>query len=285
MQKITFTNANGESVTLSQTFPYLWQDLDGITAPRPLCLTRRGFNQDGQSYFGSLLEPRYITFRAIINDSTKQELLEKRAEILRVFNPRLGLGELLYENGVNTYYIKASVFDGPNDVLKANSSNSNMQSFDIGLFCPQPGWESTIEHSEKLIGFIGGLTLPFTLPQTLAEQGSKVEINYSGTLDAPILVEFHGPGTMLKIIKEETGEYIEVDVELTADEKLYIDTTPGAYDVYTEDVSGNKTSAFNKVKPYISYFQLTKGINTLSFSAASGEPEVYVKWRNQFIGA
>ncbi len=283
MQKIEYKNALGESVALSQTFPYLLQNLDGISAPPATMLTGRGFQQDGISYYGSLLEPRTINLRAVIYDKNRQGLLDKRAEIMRVFNPRLREGILFYENDVNKYRIDAVVFDGPHEIIDTSSRTAAMQCFDIGFYCPKPAWESVVEDSRKLEGFVGGMTFPYTLPFSLATQGDQIMISYPGTLDAPLLIEFRGPATKPKIMKNETGEYIEIDVELLADERLFINTTPAEIDVYVEDESGSRQSAFNYIDPLSSYFMLTQGLNTISFSASSGEPEVYIKHRTQYV--
>lgn len=283
MQKITYRNFHNESVTLSRTFPYLLQDLSGIGDASSTLLSQRGFQQDGTTVLGSLLEPRMIRFRIVIKGANAADLMEKRAKILRVFHPKPGGGELIYDGDSGRFRILACVCDGPSEVAGRPFRSGFLQAFDIGLYCPKPAWESYARNALKMVGFIGGMVLPLTLPFKLAEQGSTVDIDYNGTLDAPLTVEFRGPAVMPKIGKAQTGEYIEVDVALEAGAKLYIDTTPGAINVYTLDGAGAHP-AFNYIKPQSSYFQLTRGLNTLSFSAAAGDPEVYVYWREQYSG-
>lgn len=284
MQKVTFTNAIGESLTLSRTFPYLLQNLDGLGSPPITQLTQKGFQQDGVTHFGNLLESRLINFRAVIKDSDRSALIEKRKEIMRVFNPKLGNGVLIYENDDVKYRIECLVYDGPHEIIGQSERTALIQSFDVGLFCPSPAWEGNVQNSLKMVGFVGGLTFPVTLPLSLAIQGDQVEIDYSGTLDAPLLIEFRGPAATPKITKVETGELVEVDLELLSGEKLFIDTTPGAINVFKDDGAGNLTSAFNYIDHTSIYFLLTQGTNTLSFEAASGSPEVYLYWRDQFLG-
>ena len=67
MRTLTFTNSENQSLTLKDTFPYLVQNLTGMGAPNVSALIQRGFQQDGVSFYGNLLEPRIISFRVIIS--------------------------------------------------------------------------------------------------------------------------------------------------------------------------------------------------------------------------
>ena len=283
MQKITFTNANNDSITLKDTFPYLLQNLSGIGAPNITALIQRGFQQEGVSYYGNLLEPRIISFRAVISSKQRNTLLGMRSEIFKVFNPALEAGVLTYDNGYESYQINCAVYEGPAEILGQGARGPAMQSFDIDLLCPRPAWEGE-QMGGPLVGFVGGLTFPITFPITFAQQGEQEDIEYYGTLDAPLKIEVRGPVEAPKIIKVETDEFIEVDMEILTGEKLFIDTTPGAVDVYRQDNEGNVIPAFNYINPASSYFQLTKGVNTLTYTAGSGSPEVYLYWREQFVG-
>lgn len=284
MQKITFTNAENQSVTLKDTFPYLLQNLSGMGAPNITSLIQRGFQQEGVSYYGNLLEPRIISFRIVISSKQKDTLLSMREEIFKVFNPGLGDGVLEYDNGYENYRINCSVYGGPTEIIGQGARGPTMQSFDITLLCPRPAWESKIRSEVKLVGFVGGLTFPITFPISLAGQGDRIDIEYTGTLAAPLLIEFRGPADVPKIIKSQTQEFVEVNLEIMEGEKLFIDTTPGAINVYKDDGEGSVEPAFNYINPSSEYFRLTSGLNTLAFSAGSGNPEVYLYWREQYVG-
>ena len=72
MQKITFTNAKGNSITLSDTFPYLVQSIEGLGAPDSELMMQKGYQQDGVSYYGSLLDHRIISFQAVISNERQR---------------------------------------------------------------------------------------------------------------------------------------------------------------------------------------------------------------------
>ncbi len=295
MQRIIFENINGDSMTLKDTFPYLLQNLQGIGAADVTPLYQRGFQQDGATHLGNLLDIRFIRFTAIISDDTRAGLLQKRNEIFRIFNPKLGKGKLTYFNGNEdnaSYVIGCSVVEGPTEITSQNIRTANMQAFDIQLMCPDPAWEIVPENPLEMIGFTGGVMFgeygTFDLGDdggvTLGTQGDYAEVNYNGNLDAPVIVEFRGPASYPMIKKLETDEYIKVMIDLSEDEKLFIDTRQAAIDVYMIDENNEKVNAFNYIDPYSSYFILTPGINSLAFSVAAGDPTVIIHYSDRFVG-
>jgi len=284
-KKITFISAAGDTLEAYTGGDYWLSDLTGVESTTQTIMTARGFQQHGSNYLGTLLESRMISFKLTMMDRSTAGLKAKRAHLLKVFNPVAGAGELILDMAGDEYRIIASVYDGPHEVpAESIDVPDYVQSFTVGLFCPRPAWESKTRYALKMVGFIGGFRFPFHFPFRLAEQGDAIEIDYPGTIDAPVLIEFIGPAVMPKITKRQTGENIEVDLDLQEGDKLYIDTTPGAINIYKTTCAGEQQSAFNFVNPLNSYFQLTHGINTLSFSAASGNPEVYIYYRDRYSG-
>ena len=90
---------------------------------------------------------------------------------------------------------------------------------------------------------------------------------------------FTGGAENPKLEKLNTGEYIQLDRSLLSTDVLVIDTTPNGIKVLV-----NGVDAFNYVNAGNKYFQLTPGINTLRFSATSGNPEATLQWRNAYSG-
>ena len=283
MQKITFENARGESLSASRGFPYFLEFLSGVGSTEPEVLTQHRYQQDGKDYYGSLLEPREMEATLWVKGDSKSDFMMKRQTLLDVFNPKLGLGTLTYQNDTGSWQIEALVQAAPSaDATRLK--NAYVQCFALKLMCPDPAWESIEEYDLTLIGAVGGLTLPMGLPMICGQQEDAQTINYTGTLDAPLKIEFRGPVTMPKIIKNETGEEIAVELEIETGEKLYVITNPNDYDVYKLSATGEKTSAFNYIKADSQYFSLTNGTNTLTFSAAGGALEAYIYWHNRYVG-
>ena len=279
IKTLTFINANEESFVFSETLPYLITELD-LGDPQVTTMQDKNYNQDGEQYYGSRLDMRSIDFTVCLEGTSEEDVLDMRRQAYRVLNPRLGLGTLIYYDGYRRWRIQATV----SYLTTRDEIDETIKELDVGLNAPDPAWESDAQHAIKLVGAIGGLSFPKSYPIAYAKQGDQCEIDYQGTLDAPLLIEFRGPATMPKIMKKESGEFIEVDVDLVDGEKLYISTVPTDIDAYIIDASGERQSAFHYIKPVKSYLQLTQGMNTLAFSAASGSPEVYLYWRDRYVG-
>lgn len=279
MRTLTFINANQESLTFREAFPYLITELD-LGDPQVTTMQDKNYNQDGVQYYGSRLDERIIDFSLCLEGASEEDVLNMRRKAYSVLNPRLGLGTLIYDDGYSRWRINATV----TYLTTRDEIDETIKELDVGMNAPDPAWESEIQHAIKLVGSIGGLTFPKRYPISYARQGDQCQINYQGTLDAPLLIEFRGPANMPKIMKKESGEFIEVDVDIMEGERLYISTVPTAIDAYIVDATGEERPAFHYIKPVQSYLQLTQGMNTISFRSATGSPEVYLYWRDRYVG-
>ncbi len=292
MQSITFTNKNGDSLTFARGFPYLLESVRGIGAADSRLLVQRGFMQDGESYFDTLLEPRYIDADIWIKGTTRQDLLAKRAQVLKLFNPKLGQGTLRYTNDAGAWEIEAAAEGNPAD--DAILQNPLVQHFTIVLYCADPAWKEADEgeQSETLNAFNGGMVFPFEMYDeentvdtqfALGTQGETLNVNNDGNLDAPVLIEFIGPGSRHRLTHAETGKQIELCVDLKSGESLFVDTNPQHIEAYRM-IRGKKVLSFHYLKPESKYFSLNPGANHVMFSAAHGASSAVVKYTKRFVG-
>jgi hypothetical protein len=281
MEHIKFTNANGESLEFGRVFPYLFETIEGLGNPEVEILTEKGFSQHGVYYYGSLLNPREILLTVLLRGESILDTRQKVLTLMRVFNPFYGEGVFEYQNDAGSFQIIGAVFEGPVEVT--GTGNACVRRFDIGIFCKDPAFTHLIPHQIKLEGFVGGWTLGTTIPFTIGELGPQGAIDYEGSIDSYLLIEFRGEATRPKITKKETGETIELEVELSSDQSLFVNTDPNDKDVY-RIIDGERQSAFHYITKESEYPTLSVGQNTFSFSAASGEPEVYLTWYDRFGG-
>ncbi len=153
--------------------------------------------QDGANYYSTVLEARLISFDVYIQGESRSELVEKRNEVMRVFNPKLGMGTLYYYDIVDGMEAVAKkiecVTDG--EIIYGEKLNAVTQKVSITMLAPNPTFSGLTEYENKLIGFVGGLEMPYEMPFLLATQGDSAEIDYDGDADAPLLIEFRGEAT------------------------------------------------------------------------------------------
>jgi phage-related protein len=285
MEKLTFISSTGYTITFDATLPVLLGEVSGIGEIPIDIQTADAHGIDGKIYYESTAAPRLIKFDFWISADTHEGLHAARREMQKCLNPKAGEGLLMYEDDNSKYIIAAAVCDGP--VILSSKPNDKMalyQHVEVAFCCNQPMWQSFIEYSTVIVGLTGGLQFPLSFPINFATTADNMVINNDGDTKTPLRIEFRGPATGCRITKIGTGEYVDVTYTLLTGEKLIIDTDPVQISVSFVDASGVVTSAFNKINPLSTFFQLTTGINTISFTTATGSPEVYLYWRIRYAG-
>lgn len=289
MQVVTFINNRGQTAVIKGSIPFLLSSLNGLGDVDADIQMQRSPFQDGGTYTDSVLEPRPISMEVtIISDDGPGGVAQKRSELAQVFNPKLGLGKLTYENENGLKEIMAVPEHVP--VFPSGSGNRGhtFQKCIIDLIAPNPYWKS-VDQVEQMVVFEGGLTFPLRLPTTFATQsGSKSKLILNeGDVGTPIEVTFTGPATAPITIKNETtGKMIEVNQSLLDGEKLVINTEFGKKRVTKINAAGVESNAFNQIKIAKSeLFQLIAGNNLLSYSTGQDyeRAPVIVKWQNRYL--
>ncbi len=286
MQKLIFTNADGQSITLGSTKPYLLLSITGTGAVETDVQMQKAPFQDGKTYIDTILEPRTIHIEIGILTTTQEELHQKRREIAKVFNPKLGPGTLRYEYDGGAKEIEAVSDLAP--VFPAGSGNQaqGFQKALLSLVCPSPFWLETYEESQEMAAWIGGLSFPMQFPLVFAVSGQQVTITNSGDVETPVLIEFNGPAVNPRVDNLTTGEYIRVQRELLSGQKLVISTAFGNKRVTLVDVDGSESNAMHYIDLNSTFWQLKPGDNEVKYNADSGTDEatVLIKWRNRYVG-
>ena len=101
-KKVTFINAIGESVELFRQ-PLFLTKIEGLGDVDATIETQKSPNQDGSTHVYTTMNERPITMEIEI----LEDLREWRYNLSRIFNPKLGPGTLIYENGYVTKSITA----------------------------------------------------------------------------------------------------------------------------------------------------------------------------------
>jgi|GEM_PF-1674739 len=291
MQSIIFTNSKGENITFARGFPYLLQSIEGIGTAESNPLSYRGFMQDGVSFLSTLLEPREIILSLWIKGSSREDLLARRQNVIKVFNPKMDEGELTYTNDYGSWKISGVV----KNVLQGEIiRNTFVQNLEVTMFCADPIWSDASAGAQTmtLSAFSGGLAFPFSAydaanltdaPLVFGEKGGTAVVINNGNTDSPILIEFKGPGSRHRLVNKDTNQKIELAIDLKGDESVFVSTKPQNIQVYRM-VNGVKLTAFNYLKPESEFFTLQTGENNIEFSAAHGEATATVTYTERYVG-
>jgi hypothetical protein len=285
MQRITFTNARGQSVELKSSAPFLLQSIDGLGDVDADIQTQKAPFQDGSTYIDSVLQERTISLQIAILATNKPTLLQQRQYLASIFNPKLGPGKLRYENDSIVREIEA-VPDGV-PVFPSGQDNRGpiFQKAMVNLLCPEPFWLDEVSTSEKMSYILGGLSFPLRLGTSFAQRGFKKILNNQGDVATPVTIEFYGPATNPVVWNRTTGEFIRVGRTLAETDKLVITTDFGKKSVTIENADGSKTNVFNWIDLESTFWQLAPGENIIEYGSDSDatKSRVIISYKNRYL--
>ena len=282
MEKLIFTNSRGQSVELGNEAPFILTEIEGTGSVNVNIQSQKSPYQDGSTYLDNTLEPRPISIEVMLLADTIGEMTENRHRLLKVFNPKLGPGRLVYQLGNIKRKIEAISELAP--VFPENKDfKDTMQQGLIQLYCPDPFWLDNFEISEEITTWIGGISFPLRLPTTFAMAGPRIiNIVNNGDVKTPVKIEIYGPATNPKITLRETGEFIRIKDTLTADDVVVITTEFG-----NKRVEKNGQNAFNILDlPDSTFFNLQVGDNVIEFTTedVSNNANAKISYRNRYLG-
>lgn len=281
-QIIKFINSENESIEFSLSKPFLLKGIEGLSDVGATTKTYKGYNQDGEIYKNSLFEKRQIVIKFNLLSDSPENLIRIRDKITRVFNPKLGVGNLYYYYQGIERVIKC-VPDG-SPVMQLISFKSDC-SGEVVLLAHDPYWKDIDKSGEIISTWIGGWKFKFRLPFTFKQKGdSKKNIINEGHVETPIEIIFKGPALNPCIKNNKTNEFIKITRELTSDDILYITTEYGNKKVEIER-NGIKNNAFNYIDLDSTFFQLKVGDNMIEYTTDNDlEPQsVEIRYRNRYI--
>ena len=151
MQKIKFINANGDEIDFTSGC-YGVTGWKGLSNANLSLQTQKVPDYDGSVYIDGLLENREIELNLVINDGNNlQTRYEKRQELCKTLNPKLGEGYLYYENDAVQRRIKA-ISETP-IIENKNADESGSVKATLVFDCTGVYWEDLEETVVELTSF------------------------------------------------------------------------------------------------------------------------------------
>lgn len=281
MQRITYTNSHGESIVLSHRSPFLLSKIDGLGDVEANVQMQKSPYQDGSTHVDTLLEPRFISMQVSIVGRSREDVSAYREQLARVFNPKLS-GVILYENGRVSREIKAV----PEHVPKYPSDDRGLtyQIALVNLVCPNPYWQDINPTVTKLQDFVGNFFFPISFPASFSIRGDEKNLFNEGHAPTPIKVTFRGEAVNPMITKVSTGEFIRIKRTIPAEHSLVITTGFNEKAVRIIDPYGVELNAMGYIDLDSTFFSLDVGENNLKFITSGGNPEVFIEYRNLYLG-
>ncbi|NEU29931.1 phage tail family protein [bacterium LRH843] len=284
-RQMKYTNSRGESITFNSVgSSFGANNITGLGDVDADIQTQKAPYQHGSTPIDVVLESRPISFDAVIFGKGDTDISNKRKILSKVFNPILGEGVLEMRYGDNVYMINAIAEHVPKFGTGFENRGRRHQVALIDLICPDPFWEEIITTTVKLEDFVASFRFPFHLPAKFSARGDTRIIVNEGHVDTSIVVEFRGEAINPVITNQTTGEFIKVNRAIPSDHRLIIKTAPDDMTVEIIDPDNAKQDAFSYIDLESTFFSLNVGENKLSFLTEGGKPEVYIKYKNKFLG-
>lgn len=233
---------------------YLYRSKDGFANFPTNLQTVKAIRQDGETLIGQNLEPRDLSITLIINGNTRQEVLVRRRNLIRMFNSKLGKGRIRWTRDDGIYEINA-VCNGELDFPNSRSGGKLHQAVVINLLAPDPRW--------------------YDPDPVITTVTNSATVNNSGDLATPLKISFNGPATgPVSFENKTTGEKITVNKDLAEGETLVINSKYGS-----KEISINGVNNFAFIDPSSDFPFLAQGNNEIIVSHPA-EVEFY----NRFLG-
>ncbi len=283
MERFIFKNALGNTTTIDYDGSYILSKYDGLTASEIIPITTSGYKQNGSTFISSNLGIRIINISFGYITENALDMYTARRNLASIFNPLLGEGTLTYINDFISKSIKVVVTAAPTPAAKRGT----IQYYNVELTANNPLWFDNAESAVKLGDFTGGLVYPLEFDEegvNFAQKGDVATIEIVGDVPSPIRAEFKNTSVNPNLELINTGEFIKVETSIDDGESLIIKTEYGKKTVNKVNLDGSIESAFHLISLNSTFFSLPKGTNQLSFSGDAGTPEVFIYWRNYYVG-
>lgn len=271
MQKIKYISPSGVEAQFKNGPPYIFESVLGIGPEETQIITSEAAFANGRNYHGIRVSDREITVNMHIYGATRAEMYRRRQELIALLAAETfaggKLGRLEYQNDAIAVWIPVIVKKGPQAVARVSNYNKSIQ---LVFYCPDPYWRSMAKESVRVAYLDGGLTFPLTIDHgtggvTFGAGGASGIIYNFGDSAAPVEISIMGPADNPQIIKASTSEYIKLNRDLAAGDRLYINTDPHNLDVTITRENGLTEPGFGYLDLSSAFFMLPPGGTKLQY--------------------
>lgn len=144
MQKLVFTNANGESVDFTDFENYCITSWEGFANVSQEVQSQTVPFHDGSVYIDTLLNDRELSITVAMNDrGNLQRRYELKENLISILNPKMGIGTLVYTNDCLSRQI--SVVTAIPVFPTKNINDKGTLKFSVTFTANDPYWEDLDE--------------------------------------------------------------------------------------------------------------------------------------------
>ena len=292
MERIIYTNTEGESIIFSNTPPFILSEKEGFESVDNNIISTTGYDQDGESLVSQNLDVRNLTIGGSILGVDEEEYLTMRRELIRVFNPKIA-GYISYTNDIGTYEIDCIPEFLPRINEQDYKGSKRAKTFTLSLKALDPYFtdkseidaEIPMARIEPMFSFPLEITKSFEFARLIAGDVIEIQNNGDVAVGAVFTIDVNGPLVNPRLYNVITQDYFALKGTFMTGTKLRISTVRGKKKVEQNDGDG-WFNIMTKRKVESKFLQIDRGINYLQLQADSGVKFTtsYIKFDPKILG-
>lgn len=278
-EKLTYTNARGESIVFSRASKYHtnFKDVEGLSDVLSTVYTANSVGQDGETLVDMRIESRVIQISGHLRTTDKLEKQELRRRLNRTLNPHQ-TATLTYELAGGKRVIKCIPRSAPTYLPRRGSL---FDEFVVQLLCLSPFWRDSKQTRTDVAAWVGLMEFPTETggleiiadEWQIGERTISVVANIvnSGDVDTGMKIAFNANGTVVDpmLTDMDSGEFIRINTTMEAGDQIVVTTGYGEKEVLLIR-NGAEENIFRLLDIDSTYLQIRPGDNLYRYDAAEG---------------
>lgn len=265
--QLKIINDNDDILILPTSDKYILQEWSGFAYPTHSIATAKAPNQDGATVIKKNFDTRTLDIQFAVTGSNRQQIFNRRKEILNILNPAVSEATLKWiQNDGTTYKINVEI-----ESVQMPGGEAQGQTFQIvqvSFLAPSPFWKADNETIVSLV------------------LDTNTDVVNDGDIKVYPVYEIFGPVTNPTIYNHRFSTEITINGELKAGESYLIFTEFGNKDLYKIGTDGNRNRIMNLLDLNSVLSPLKTGINAINFTGnnTTVDTGAEIRFNNKFIG-
>ena len=283
MFELILENEAGDRLEFTMNSPFTVTDIQGLNPPSATINTSQLALMDGGKFNSSKVNMRNLNIAFAI----EYEAARNRIEVFKVLKSKQSV----------TMYYKSEYRDV---MIQGYITNIDITYFDMkqivtcAILCPSPFFREAQKVVDELSVIVAGFHFPFASTEEpelvfgYYNPEVSVTVDNDGDVETGLEIILTASDSVSDptIYNYETGEFIGLDIDLSAGDQVTIDTRPGKKTAYLVS-GGTRTNVFNTVIQNSTWLQLPANGGTFVYEVGTGNAadlKVTFKHTNMYEG-
>ena len=286
---IRFINGRGESIEFNNKTPIKLINFDKGSIDTVIQSSKSAY-QDGGVYIDNFLDPRNLSLELMIIAQNRDERIRLERKIDRIFNPKVGEGNLTYSAVGEERAIKVVCDATP--IFPIGDRTPQIQTVHIPFVAYNPFWSDAKEIKQSIASWKGNFKYPLKIPvedgimMGYREPSLIVNCPNGGDVPCGMKIAFRALGTLVNptIVDVNTQETVKVNTTMGAGDVITVTTHYGnkRIELYRNGVTSN---IFHLLDLESTFLQLDVGDNLFRYDAENIDNlDIDIYYTQQYLG-